>query len=58
MLTTEQTQPIKSIDINAYNRNERFAAEFFGVDIETVRGWRRRGSSPGLALLIGESAGN
>ena len=31
---------------DAFNRDERFVARFFGVDLETVRGWRKRGVGP------------
>lgn len=39
---------------NAYNRSERFTAQYFGVGIETVRGWRKRGTGPKFKKINGK----
>jgi Helix-turn-helix domain len=51
ILTANSEQLLES---TAYNRNERFAARFYGVDTETVRGWRKRGRGPRYKKINGK----
>ena len=37
----------------AFNRDEYFVAEFLGVSIETLRGWRKRRTGPPWKQLNG-----
>jgi hypothetical protein len=34
------------LQVTAHNRNEHFAAAYLGVDVETLRGWRKRRTGP------------
>ncbi|MEP7354861.1 MAG: helix-turn-helix domain-containing protein [Acidobacteriota bacterium] len=34
------------LEITAHNRNEHFASALLGVDVETLRGWRKRKTGP------------
>ena len=42
------------LEATAYNRDERFVARFYGVDTETVRGWRKRGRGPRYKKINGK----
>jgi len=42
------------LEVTAYNRDERFVAHFYGVDAETVRGWRKRGQGPRYKKINGK----
>ena len=54
MLPIATTQTDQILAQTAYNRDERFAARFYGVDIETVRGWRKRGCGPRCRKINGK----
>jgi hypothetical protein len=57
-MNTELTAPDRTLppglDGGAYNRDERFAAKFLGVNPETLRGWRRRGVGPRHKKIMGK----
>ena len=36
----------QELEINAFNRDERFAARYLGVAVETLRGYRKRNRGP------------
>jgi hypothetical protein len=42
------------LEATAYNRDERFVADFYGVEPETVRGWRKRGRGPRYKKINGK----
>jgi hypothetical protein len=40
-MAIETAQLPAELQVTACNRNERFAAAYLGVHVETVRGWRK-----------------
>jgi len=45
-MAIETAQLPAELQATACNRNERFAAAYLGVHVETVRGWRKRKTGP------------
>ena len=35
-----------NLQLTACNRDERFAAAYLGIHVETLRGWRKRNTGP------------
>ena len=52
--TSDQTLP-PDLDRQAFNRTERFAAQFTGQSVETIRGYRKRGVGPRFKKILGGS---
>jgi len=42
------------LDPGVFNRGERFAARFLGLNPETLRGWRKRGVGPKHKQILGK----
>jgi hypothetical protein len=45
-MASETAQLPADLEVTACNRNERFAAAYLGVHVETLRGWRKRKTGP------------
>jgi hypothetical protein len=43
----------EDLERTAFNRDERFASRYLGVNPETLRGWRKRGIGPRYVKLNG-----
>jgi len=54
MTPSTTTEADQILEQTAYNRDERFVARFYGVDVETVRGWRKRGTGPRCRKINGK----
>jgi hypothetical protein len=54
MLPVATADSEQLLEITAYNRTEEFVARFFGVDSETIRGWRKRGQGPKYKKINGK----
>lgn len=54
MLPVATADSEQLLEITAYNRTEEFVARFFGIDSETIRGWRKRGQGPKYKKINGK----
>jgi hypothetical protein len=53
-MASATTQLPADLQVTAYNRPEGFAAAYLGVDVETVRGWRKRRTGPPWKKINGK----
>jgi hypothetical protein len=52
---TATTQIPHDLKFAAYNLNERFVAEFLGLNVETVRGYRKQRRGPQFRKICGRA---